>query len=159
MSRNTAQGVKSLSCFLPNEITVPKRTLPRWLPEGCGAHWVCVRCAGESGVWILRNALVSWVISCWGDFKSLIVFGVKPLCTALINITLTLCVKLWQRYWRRARFTAVTVLSPVSPVPRPLDYKQFGADKTSAIVLCIVAGTIKPCCYSALLGATSLEEL
>lgn len=89
----------------------------------------------------------------------MLVFGMEAFCTALINTPLTLCVEQRQRYWRRTCFTAATVLSPVSPVSRPLDCKQFGADKTSAIVLRIVAGTMRPRCYPALLGAISLGEL
>lgn len=36
---------------------------------------------------------------------------------------------------------------------RATDYKQFWADKTSSIVLCIVADTKRPCCSLSLLGA------
>lgn len=38
-----------------NEIAVSKRGLPRQLPEGCRARWLCVCCAGEKRAWSLGN--------------------------------------------------------------------------------------------------------
>lgn len=54
-------GNEKPQLLLPNVITVSKRMLPRRLPEGCRARWLCVRCAGEHRAWSLCFLSGRWL--------------------------------------------------------------------------------------------------